>query len=66
MPIVYVFLVHVLLFHVTFFLPQEVGTSYNLSLHNFRVTDSGRYICVVESDNISIASQATELEVYGK
>ena len=33
---------------------------------NVTVDDSGRYFCVAESNNVSVASQATLLEVYGE
>ena len=33
---------------------------------NVTVDDSGRYVCVAESNNVSVASQATLLEVYGE
>ena len=40
--------------------------SSSIDRPNVNVDDSGRYFCVAESNNVSVASPATLLEVYGE
>ncbi|KAJ7394203.1 Cadherin EGF LAG seven-pass G-type receptor 2 [Desmophyllum pertusum] len=43
---------------------QIITSTRDLSLKNVQVSDSGRYVCQAEYDNIKVFSQAAELHVF--